>query len=139
MPGTRASKYIQRAMKRMLVHTYTLTDTYAVPVLDVKGDPTYDEWGNQLYTDVIDTTVNPCLFLWEDIITETERGRIVLKQPTLYVKHNDMIGVNDTVTNVRSANGTLLLEAATVNEIDSTAEFGDSTVHVLRLRGAVTV
>lgn len=129
------SSRIQKTVTRFLKHTYTYISNNSIP-----GDPpTYDEWGNQIFTDAAPITGKQCLFLYEDVLSETEQGAATIHTPTLYVLHNDPVIVGDLVQNVQSRNGTVLLASAIVESIDFTAEGGDATVKVLRLSGANTV
>lgn len=137
--SSRMSIYLRRAAKRFLTHTYTWVDNDTVPVLDEEDNPTYNEWDQPIVEDATPVTDKRCLFLFEDVVSDQGNGPVTTKVPTLYVLHDDPVSVDDVVTNVQSRDGTVLLESARVESIDSTAEAGDAVMKVLRLSGAVTV
>ena len=138
MLSSRLDTNLRRTMKRFLTHTYTWIDNDKVPVLE-DGEPTYDEYGNQVFTDADAVEDKPCLFLFEEIVSNTATGAIASKVPTLYVLSDDEVASKDVISNVRDRSGTVILESAFVESVDPTSEVNNSALRVLRLSGAETV
>lgn len=130
------STYLRRVVDKFLKHTYTLTTV--TPVLDGDEQPTYDEYGNQIYEDSDPETDKDCIFLWEEVFSADDRGSNVLRTPTLYVRYDDTISEGDKVTDVTDEDGNVLISTATVHTVNPTAEAGGAVLKVCRLSGART-
>lgn len=125
-------------MNLFLKHSYTWLDDDTIPVLDEDDNPTYDSNGIPITTDPAQISEKPCLFLWEDIPTETPQGTITQHSPTLYVPHDDPITEGDLVIEIIDAELVVILSSARVLSIDTTAETGSPVMKVCRLSGART-
>lgn len=137
--AARMAFYMERAATYFFKHKYTWTDIDGEPVLDGMGQPTYDEWNNQIYIDSAPIADKDCLFLWKDVSTQTQDGLVIVKTPTLYVPHDDIIDLGDNIANVLDQSATIILVSAVVESVNTVANFGPSVCKVLTLGGAVTV
>ena len=139
MLSSRLPVYLRRMARRFLTHQYTWIDNDSIPVLDINDDPTYDDLGLQIMSDADAIPEKPCLFLYDEVVSNSVAGPVTLRVPTLYVLHDDPISVNDVVSNVLDRDRqTVLLKSALVESIDTTAEVGNAAIKVLRLSGAST-
>ena len=138
LDGSRMAKFLRRAARKFLKHSYTWISNDSIPTLDVDNNYTYDDNGNLITTDALPIEDKPCLFLFEEVAVAGS-GNIISKTPTLYVFDDDPVSINDTVTNICASDGTVLIESARVETIDRTADSGSPVLKVLRLSGAKTV
>ncbi len=110
---------MRREVRRFLLHTYTKTSR--IVTLNTQAVPTaaLDSWGQQTYTfgtpttgtSVNGTVVNniPCFYAIKEIPFPTADGLTTLNIPILTLGFDDPIKVGDHVSNIQTADGTVLI------------------------------
>lgn len=128
MFSTRFADKIAGVALAFLQHKCTLVTYIATGVTDNEGHPTYIEHTQQNIA---------CLFLWRDTTTTDEKGTVLEKVPTLYLRSSQVVNEGDLIQNVLARSGSSLLSTAKINTIDGTAEGGNNSLKVCELEGAV--
>lgn len=111
---------MRREIRRFLLHTYTRTSRLVVPIGSTTG--TLDAWGQQTYqfgTSQLNGTTDtfvPCFYAVKEVPIPTAEGLTTLNIPVLTLGFDDPIAVGDHVSNIQTADGTVLIVGPVVVE-----------------------
>jgi hypothetical protein len=134
-PGMLAE--VRRFFEAALDQTYT-----RVPLVGlVAGEPPVpllDEWGHQQTGQGTPMPGLPCKLSYAETVTASEQGAVVVRRPLFWVRHTEPIAVGDLVTDVRDADGRLLLETAAVVRIEANPDQSGAATTVCELAGAIS-
>lgn len=107
---------MRREVARFLLHTYTRTSRIVVKNDVFHPDVELDSWGQQTYAfgtkDIPGTKVDgiACFYGVMEAPYPSTQGLTTLNRPVLTLNFDDPLVVGDHVSNIRTADGTLLLE-----------------------------
>lgn len=111
---------MRREVRRFLLHTYTRTSRLVVLNTPNAPGQALDAWGQQTYQFVttelpgvdVDAQLEfliPCFYALQEISFPTPDGLTTLNRPMLTLGFDDPLKVGDHVSNIQTADGTVLV------------------------------
>jgi hypothetical protein len=132
-PGMLAE--VRRFFEAALDQTYT-----RIPLVGLTAGeppvPLLDDWGHQQTGQGTPVPGLACKLSYGETVVRDEHGAVVVRRPLFWVRHTDPIAVGDLVTDVRDADGRLLLESAAVVRIEASPDRPGAATTVCELAGA---
>jgi hypothetical protein len=99
---------MRRETRRFLLHTYTREARL--------GADSMNEWGQQTYNFATPVAGIPCFYAVSEVPVVTPQGLIRFNLPTMTLAFDDPVEVGDRVTNIITADGTVLVIGPVVIE-----------------------
>jgi hypothetical protein len=110
-----------------------------VAVLDGQSQPLLDDWGQQVTEPGVPVAGLACKLRLVETVSHDDRGAFLLRQPTLWVRHDDPLAVGDSVQDVRDGEGRLLLSRAAVVRVEATPVGPGTVTTAAELEGAEAI